>query len=510
MSFRYDVYRRLEPIHPLEDLNQGFRAEVHDPAWFLAQQYLLGEHQGENASSPVAVRFRASHRPIDPFGGDTALDPRIVPPEAIVESEPGDWWTPGRRVAIGLAARAAYSAVLPLPATPATIGLLLKNLPPPYAALNATAYDGRILFEQRGALGLSAGLFSEVPTPPTDLWDPAEFSYSAQFTCAGQTLTLPRHDGGEVDWFSVDADAPMPTPSPLPDAVEVYPKRLQYPGAPAPRWWQIESAHVDIGAYPPDRSHFATMLLIDLIASHSDDWFTFPITTKLGHVVTLHEVTVRDSFDEEYTLSPPVGWSLFAVSGLGRDSLVLWPTVATPLSGPVLDEVVVGVDEDANLAWGVEQRVNGIEVPTPARPLESPPPGSPGVVDATARASYRYVPSTNVQPSWHPYVIRTTNGKRRFVQGRLADLAKNPPQLMPEPRSAFLVDPRAAATEPPHQIEPGALPAQGIRLQRNYVLGRRTDGKPILWMQRHRGPLRSPPISGLRFDVAESVPTVRT
>src|SRR5262249_24568731 len=127
------------------------------------------------------------------------------------------------------------------------------------------------------------------------------------------------------------------------------PGRLRYPGAPHPRWWQIEDAQVDVGGFPPDRSHFATMLLIDLITTHADDWFTFPVVSAPGNVVTLHSVEVRDAFDDITALSTSEDWSLFRVDGLDRTSLLVWPTVATPLTGAALDEIVLGVDEDANL-----------------------------------------------------------------------------------------------------------------------------------------------------------------
>ena len=129
---------------------------------------------------------------------------------------------------------------------------------------------------------------------------------------------LERHSGGIIDWYSVDADAPLPAPEPLPEPTTVYPGRMRYPGAPLPRWWQIEEAHVDIGGFPPDRSHFATMLLIDLLVSHSDDWFVFPLVTPAGHAVTLHEVRIRDAFGDEWTVQPPADWSLLHLAPSGR------------------------------------------------------------------------------------------------------------------------------------------------------------------------------------------------
>ena len=314
---------------------------------------------------------------------------------------------------------------------------------------------------------------------------------------------LERHSGGTIDWYSVDADAPLPVPDPLPEPIAVYPGRMRYPGAPLPRWWQIEEAHVDIGGFPPDRSHFATMLLIDLIVSHSDDWFMFPIVTPAGHIVTLHEVRIRDAFSDEWTVQPPADWSLFKVTKLAETSLLVWPTVATPLNGPTLEDVLLGVDEDANLLWAVERRLEGRDLPTPPREDAIMPDGPGQAVDTTQRMRYTYLPSTPMFPYWHPYEIQEIAGRRRFVQGRLANLATDPPALMPEPRARILFDPQSTPPAPVHQIEPATVPTHGLQLERRYVLARGTDGKPVLWTQRRRLALLAPPAPHLRFDVMQ-------
>jgi hypothetical protein len=282
---------------------------------------------------------------------------------------------------------------------------------------------------------------------------------------------------------------------------------MRYPGAPHPRWWQIEDHRVDIGGFAPDRSHFATMLLVDLVVSHSDDWFLFPVGVPAGHAATLHQVRVRDAFDGEYDLVPPKDWSLFKVTGLRDTSLLVWAAVSGPLSGPVLEDVVLGVDENANLLWAVERRVAGRDLPTAARPepqlagTDAPP------VASDARKEYAYLPSTQMFPYWHPYTIGQKNGRRRYVQGRLADLSQDPPVRMPEPR-ARVIDPPATPEMPVHEIEPSTVPSLGLRLERRYMLARGTDGRPVLWMERRRLPLLAPPAPHLRFDVmAEATPT---
>ncbi|MFC6064373.1 hypothetical protein [Streptomyces ochraceiscleroticus] len=486
----YDRVRWLESEPLLEDLPRGFAAETADPAWMLGRQWQMNEHQGLNASSPVRVEYRASSVPVEPLDGDPRQDPRLTPAEAIVESEPGDYWTPGRRIAAG---RRVQAAAPPLPNDPS---LLLTGLPAPYDVLDGTGPDGRALWERRVELELAPAWFGETPPDPepSDQWDPAEFAYSADFRVGGTKLRLRRHDGGTVDWYSVDADGPLSTPVPGPEPVSVLAGRATYPGAPAPRWWQIEDAAVDVGGYPPDRAHVATTLLIDLIASHADGWFGFPVGARAGHVVTLHEVVAHDSFGDAWPLKPPGdGWTLFAVSGLGGRSLLVWSTVATPLQGPVIDEVDVGADEDANVLWAVERRVAGREVETAAHPTPIPPEAA----SAQDPPAFTYQVSTDIPAGWHPYLISGSAGRRRFVQARTTDLSAPEPVPSPEPVSDLLYG-RAAGK--PHEIEPAAVPSTGLRLVRRAVLARRTDGTPVLWTQRRTEPLLTPPALRLRWD----------
>jgi hypothetical protein len=502
MALVFDAAHRLEADPDQTDLARGFAAEVADPTWLLGRQWQLGEHQGEDASSPVRVTYRARLSPIDPMDGQPQYDPRTTPAEAIVESEPGDWWSPGRRIRAGRAvAAAAASAGTPLSADPT---LMLAGLPVPYDALDGTGHDGRSLWRRRAELGLADAWFgAHRPTEPepVDLWNSAELAYDATFTASGATLSLTRHDGGDLDWYSVDADAPL-APAAPPDPVELYPRRVTYPGAPLARWWQIEDAKVDIGGYPPDRAHLPTLLLIDLLVNQSDDWFTFPVNARAGHVVTLEEVVVHDSFGEDWKLSPPADWSLFATKGFDTRSLVVWATAATPLAGPVLDEVVIGIDEDSNLVWAVEQRLRGRGVLGD----EIPPPVPPAHIDAAGRAGFAYRPMTRIPRHWHPYEIEDVAGRRRFVQGRAADLSGQVAVLLPEAESDLLIDPASGGVHPTHQIEPAAIPADGVRVERRAILARDTTGAPVLWTQRRRHPLLTPPALALRFDNMEPVP----
>lgn len=119
---------------------------------------------------------------------------------------------------------------------------------------------------------------------------------------------------------------------------------------------------------------------------------------------------VTDSFGDVWTLQTPADWSLFQVTGLDKTSLLLWATATNPLTGPVLEEVALGVDEDANVLWAVEKRVGGNGLPSPARPA-LPDEGQP--VASSARKAYSYLPSSPFYPYWHPYQIAEVGGRRR-------------------------------------------------------------------------------------------------
>jgi hypothetical protein len=95
------------------------------------------------------------------------------------------------------------------------------------------------------------------------------------------------------------------------------------------------------------------------------------------------------------------------------------------------------------------------------------------------------------------------------VQARLADFGVRPVVAQPGPTSRLLRDPAAGEDGPDHEILPGAVPRAGLRLDRRHVLGRRTDGQPVLWVQRRRTPLFAPPVSALRHDVLEDVLEIR-
>ena len=213
----FDVLLRLEPDPHQRDLARGWAAELADPAWLLGRQWQMGEHQGEDASSPVAVEIRSRATPIGAVAGQAGLDPATVPAQAIIESEPQrlvDTRPPGPDRPRRRAPQRHKRTASPCP-TSAT----LTGLPVPYQDLNGTGPDGRALWQQRSQRSAWTSRGSASPArrrdEPVDLWDPAELAYTAELPAGDTTLTITRHDGGDLDWYHADATAPLsPPPQP--------------------------------------------------------------------------------------------------------------------------------------------------------------------------------------------------------------------------------------------------------------------------------------------------------
>jgi hypothetical protein len=520
MATNFRQFTRLEPRWYERNLEAGFQSPIHDPAWFLARQWQMGEHQGENATSPVWVQYRLRSLPIR--SADPRFDPREIPAEAIVESEVDDWWTMGRRVRIG-------KRLVGHPAVQGRVELRFDHPAPPYEHFHGQV-DGRAAWRRRVELNLADADFgAEIPADSSPAWDTAQLLYQQNANNAFSTdehrLTVTRHHGGRLDWHSV-AGFPVGLVDAEGELRDAIPAALQYPGAPNSRWWQIEDAEVDYGGYAPDSAHIPTAILTELIFSHSDDWFLFPALARAGHVVEIESLEVTDAFGRKYRsqelnpdgnalwpgLNPPEGWTLFQVDGaspgeegLPRASLLLWHVAELPLESIPIERVQFGLDEESNLLWAVERNVDGREVD--ARTLgqldeETHPKFNLGrpAGDASQPKEYAYVPGQGIAPYWHPYKINEEGGLRRLVHQRLVDLSRQVPAPMPAPVAEVL---QSGVPDQLHQVDPLAIPSNGIELERRWQLARDMHGRPVLWIQRRGVPLLSPPGRRLRFDVLE-------
>ncbi|MBD3756783.1 MAG: hypothetical protein IE924_01580 [Microbacterium sp.] len=513
-------YRRLlltpGPTHDHIDAVAGV---IHDPLWFAARQWQVGEFQGENATTPVLVDLGLSDRAIT----HDRFDPAVTPAEVIIESESDDWWTMGRRIRLGAALAAEHAGA-------AASAYRFPNPPPPYAAF-AGAPDGLAIWRARDAIGIATSVFAGLGAPiddPDQAWVTTDLEYTrrAMFGAHDVALDVERHRGGPVDWFTVDA-----TPR-TPDATLVsvrkgkrLPTRIHFPGAPMSGVWQIEDADDDLSAIAPDTSHPMTAVLTQMIGSRHDEWFDVPVGGQAGTIATVTRVVVHDGFGQQYDSSDTVvtagdrmprwpglrapesdasPWPLFHTRGLDAHDLVLWHLAEMPLTSDPIERVQFGIDEAANVLWAVEVRIDHRDAAFVAGDAdddgdhESLVPPIP--VSAGAARAYVYVPGEGAAPHWIPYTLDTDAAPLAFVQRSLVDLSTDPPTRMPWASASVI-----APTDGIHSIRAAAVPSSGMELTRRWHLARDVDGEPLLWIGRHRAPLLAPPARTLRFDVAEPV-----
>ena len=57
---------RLEPRCRDADLTTALQARTHDPLWFLARQWQLGEMLGDDAGSPILAAVTTTEAGIEP------------------------------------------------------------------------------------------------------------------------------------------------------------------------------------------------------------------------------------------------------------------------------------------------------------------------------------------------------------------------------------------------------------------------------------------------------------
>ena len=512
MATRIDRYNRLGSSPDDRDLENGFAARIHDPLWLLARQWQMGEHQGENASSPVRIECAVTRTPIKPMDGIAEFDPAVVPPEALVESELDDWWTIGRRIRVGqqLANR---------PEVAFAQGVRFLDPPPPYDVFRGRV-DGRAVWRARERLNIPDAAFG-AERPPNDspvAWDSLRLNYNARFETSERPLVVTDHHGGPMDWYSADGDISNPFgESPEPIVSVGVPTPLEYPGAPHSRFWEIEDAAVDIGGYPPDTAHFATMLLVELVYSHGDDWFLFPITAHAGHVVSIASLVVIDSFGRPYStedlennrpkypgLRPPTDFTIFKCNGLRDESLVVWPVAESPLESGPIERVQFGVDEHSNVLWALERIIDARQVDRVQVSADAAHPAYPSLTpigDATKAKSYEYLPASGIESRWHPYgLLWEGQSELAFEQQGLADYSLQKPRPMPHPDADVLKAGTPEALEL-HRIAAATMSLGGLELERRWQLARDLRGRPVLWIQRQRRVLRTPPARTIRFDV---------
>lgn len=536
---------RLEPSTSSTQIERGLQARLADPLWLMARQWQFGEFHGEDAATPVSVEAEVDVIPVTHCkrlggaGNGRPVDPSI-PLEATIEAEP---LNPFETIAAAASAGAEFlrrldSAGLQdlrpdlVAAFPLRIdAALLSGLPAAQRShlllLSRHGVDGAALYRSRPdrIVGIAgdrpqakalqaqwadwrdnARLEAVSVDEADDSWVPERFEYAVSLTAKGNAgtvhLNAAEYHGGHLDWYAFDAKVSSQggSRSAMRAAalkLKVTPTPIQFRGMPASRFWEFEDASIyfgDIAARPTD---LARMVVAEFATVFGDDWFLVPIRVPTGNLARIGRFDVWDSFGRRHVLDATAvkdravygtgrPWRFFELSGpdpakSGSPWLALLPTLASAMSGTPVERTSLFRDETANMAWAIEEIVEGPLGASVARKRqwEAVKPeaaeAEPGV--------WKYRLSTLPPPHWIPFLPERRGegpdvGLRR---GRFQEWQDLPPHLV-GPRGRLLVPDR------PLTVFEEEIPRGGIEVVRHWQMARSHDGSPVLWRSRQKRP----------------------
>ena len=406
-------------------------------------------------------------------------------------------------------------------------------------------------------------------------WNPHRLEYAFGLRSEGVQPEL-RVDAeeyldGRLDWddFSVTTAIAPGQPIVGAAAIEWKPKRrplpaiARYPGMPADRYWEFEDGQVNFGAIGAAKSDLARLAVLEYALVFGNDWYLLPVTLPVNALYKVAEVSVRDNFGIEVPIPAARNldgsqWTMFEMSVKASpfaprprldDCLFLCPALHAQ-EGPALEHVLMMRDEMANIAWGIEKKVQGTSGEPLDRRFEStrlsttqtlrvplgaqPAPGAP----------LHYTLQTPVAAHWIPFLPVKREGAtplnwsiqlqrgvvvqhyqvdaQRLGEPRNAEYAaviarlRGTPFVEPKPEQAglqgFMFHPRgeilrltpadgaSLLTSDFLRVEDEEVPRDGIELKRAFNYARDASGRALLWIGRSKTTGRGEGASGLSFD----------
>jgi hypothetical protein len=542
------IWNRIEPRARSQDLTEGLAARVHDPLWFLARQWQMGEFAGRNTGSPVTVSVTSTATPFDRYTtGSEAARPYdgTIPLEALVERETVRPQTAGtdlwQTMEAGLQffrmldaanlsrLRPTYLTQYPLaPGTDASLqpiaalaaGRVVDAVKlradlvqagsalPAQPALSAADRQSVLRVAQAWCAWYES-LFSE--PAGADSWSPVrmEYGFALGSTVATTQWCAVEYDGGAADWYTFDRAAaatttgqPAPTP-PKPATRSGMAAPVIFRGMPARRFWEMEDAAVDIGALSAAAEDIGRLLLREFALIYGNDWFQIPLTVPVGSEVAINALSVVDTFGVTTPIPHYVdfdgaagGWHMFALAAANVDAaaasahlLVVTPAVVAPNDGAAIEDVLMLRDEPANMVWGVERTAVG-PAGAPVDRALAWKTAAPVVPPPAAGAALSYRLGSTVPDYWIPFLpVKVNGGPLQMRRGKLPTAATGPlGRLLAYPGLTIFLE---------------ELPREGVHLQRRYRSARGPDGSTSVWIGRLRSTGTGEGRSGLRFDYLE-------
>lgn len=541
-------------------LAEGLEARIADPLWMLARQRQFGALRGEDAGSPVQVEISYATAEVDEIWTDketwTGLDADAPPVEPFVEADPvqdGPAQLRGKvEAAMEFLARcpASTRAVLrqllrdafPLAAQglvrDRTLGLVAGGAFDPEDFIAAglqkvsqelqekEVSDDDIAAIETAYDDWSKALAGRFVAPKTSggYWSSRRMEYSFALRASGKDaqLNFRSYDGARFDWYQATIASPDDKafkPSEKPDTAKPLVSRVRYSGMPSRRFWDFEDHRVNFGGYEAGITDLPQLLLVEFATVYSDDWYVAPLRAQAGSLSRVEKVTAWDVFGEDRGVGPAAAldgeartWRFFELTGDGSAAsgremspwLYVPRVVSVGHQSAAVEEVELRRDEAANLAWGIERKVESaaaraFDRDTAWAQIRATLAETAALPDDEMDDTWRYVLETETPGHWVPFAPTTKNGRPdgMLERRRLSLWAGWPERLqaLAGPQSVVL------APDGPLVIDEAALPRGGLVLTRHYQSARGPDGRLLIWAGRRRRPAGPGPASGRETDL---------
>ncbi|MFJ8085631.1 hypothetical protein ACIQ6Y_34255 [Streptomyces sp. NPDC096205] len=353
-------------------------------------------------------------------------------------------------------------------------------------------------------------------SPPPDAWNTNRLEYAFEVSASslpGLELRAEEYHGGHLDWWAVDApDTQLPVDETAirRDGRRIIPTPAVYGGMPVSRFWEMEDARIDFGSVDASPADLGRLMLVAFATVYNSDWFCIPLPLTVGALSRVVDCTVTDVFGDQTplfhaTADDQVTWNLYGLGDKAYTSRST-PDLSTPpspwmyrpaslpggLESPPAESVVLLRDEQANLAWAVEESVAdgaGERVDrherwtTAARPRPAPEPGT----------APRYLVATEVPAHWFPLVPEALSDMES-IRFRLTGLLRD---------ETYPQAPLGRLLRETDWLFEEEVPRSGIRVERSRQFTRWQDGAPHSWTTRRKASGSGGGSSGLRFDVLD-------
>ena len=357
-------------------------------------------------------------------------------------------------------------------------------------------------------------------------WNPARQEYaaaaSAKFSSGEVVLAADEYADGRLEWYDFHVQPGVtlgsPTVAVAPTNVTLsptLPTPVGYPGKPADRYWEFEDASVSFGGIDGGAVNVARMLLVEYALVFGNDWFVVPVEMPVGSLFRTTKFRVRDTFGVESVIGPSKNvdgpaWTMWQLTApqASPSFFFLPPVLAQTLESDPVEEVALFRDEMANMAWGVERRVQGATGETVDRTREPlRVAANQQVGGAVPDASIFYRLATPVLERWIPFVPVAMPGssaaalamqlERRAMLRTLPDGTR----VTVQPQGILLrSDLSLAVDRDALRLEEEEVPREGIVVERTFQYARWLDGRSFVWLGRRKSVGKGEGASGLRFD----------